>query len=47
MWVCQMCTTKLVGDLKNGAGVVATHQWELSQLGGDISGAPGLRVPMR
>ena len=35
-WVCQMCTTKAVGVLKHGAGVVATHQWELSELGGEI-----------
>ncbi|EDL10467.1 mCG59678, partial [Mus musculus] len=25
-WVCQMCTTKAVGDLKHGLGVVVTHQ---------------------
>ena len=28
-----MCTTKAVGDLKHGAGVVVTHQWEPSELG--------------
>lgn len=42
-----MCTTKAVEDLKHGAGVVATHQWELSKLGGDVSGALGHRVSMR
>ena len=35
-WVCQMCTTKVMGDLKHGAGMVATSQWELSELGGEI-----------
>ena len=35
-WVCQMCTTKAMGDLKHRAGVVMTCQWELSELGGDI-----------
>jgi hypothetical protein len=25
-----------VGDLKHGAGVVAAHQWELSDLDGEI-----------
>ena len=28
---------KAVGDLKHGADVVITHQWELSELGGEIS----------
>jgi hypothetical protein len=27
-----------VGDLKPGIGVVATHQWELSKLCGDVLG---------
>lgn len=31
-----MCTTKAVGVLNHGAGVVATGQWELSELGGEI-----------
>jgi hypothetical protein len=31
-----MCTTKTVEALKNGAGVVMTHQWELSELDGEI-----------
>ena len=33
--------TKVMGDLKHGAGLVATHQWEVSELGGNISGALG------
>jgi hypothetical protein len=40
-WVCKMCTTNAMGDLKHGAGVVATHQWELRDLGGDSLGALG------
>jgi hypothetical protein len=28
---------KAVGILKNRVGVVVTHQWELSKLGGEIS----------
>jgi hypothetical protein len=32
--------------LKQGAGVVATHHWELSELDGDVLGAPGQRVSM-
>ena len=39
--------TTAVEDLKHGAGVVATSQWELSELGGDILGALGHRVSMR
>ena len=35
-WVCQMCTTKAMGDLKCGAVMVATCQWELRELGGEI-----------
>ena len=31
-----MYITKVVGDLKHGAGMVATHQWELGKLGGEI-----------
>jgi hypothetical protein len=31
-----MYITKVVGDLKHGAGMVATHQWELSKLDGEI-----------
>ena len=31
-----MCTTKVVEDLKHRAGVVATCQWEPSELGGEI-----------
>ena len=27
---------KAMGVLKHGDGVVATHQWELSELGGEI-----------
>jgi hypothetical protein len=34
----QMCTTKAMGGLKHGAGMVATHQWEFSKLGGEILG---------
>ena len=30
------CSTKAVGDLKHGVGVVVTHQWEPSELGGEI-----------
>jgi hypothetical protein len=36
VWVCQMCTTKAMGELKHGVGMVTTCQWELSELGGDI-----------
>jgi hypothetical protein len=35
-WVCLMCTTKAMGVLEHGAGVVATHQGELSKLGREI-----------
>ena len=31
-----MCTTKAMGVLKHGVGVVVTHQWEPSKLGGEI-----------
>ena len=34
-WVCQMCTTKAMGDLKHGVGMVTTRQWEPSELGGE------------
>ena len=27
---------KAMGVLKHGAGMVGTHQWELSELGGEI-----------
>ena len=30
-----------MGDLKHGTGVVTTHQWELSELGGDVFGSSG------
>ena len=42
-----MCTTKAVGDVKDEVGIVVTCQWELSELGGDVLGAPGQRVSMR
>jgi hypothetical protein len=29
-----MCTTRAMGDLKHGFGVVKTHQWEPIELGG-------------
>ena len=32
----EMCTTKAMGVLKHGAGVVVTCQWELSNLGEEI-----------
>jgi hypothetical protein len=35
-WQSMVCTTKTVGDLKQGAGMVTTHQWEPSKLGGEI-----------
>ena len=35
-WVCQMCITKAMGDLKLRAGVVVTCKWEPSKLGGNI-----------
>ena len=38
-----MCTTKAMGDLKHRASVVTTRQWELSELGGDVFGAPSQR----
>jgi hypothetical protein len=31
-----MCTTNAMGVLMHGAGVVTTHQWEFSYLGGEI-----------
>ena len=34
--VCVRCITKAVGNLKYGADMVATHQWEPSKLGGEI-----------
>jgi hypothetical protein len=46
-WVCQRVTTKAMGDLKHRVGMVVTRQWEPSELGGDVSGAPGQRVSMR
>jgi hypothetical protein len=30
------CTTKAMGDLKHGVGMVMTHQWQASELGGEI-----------
>jgi hypothetical protein len=36
-----------VGVSKHGAGVVMIHQWELSKLGGDISGALGQWISTR
>ena len=36
VWVCLIYNTKTMGDLKHGAGVVMTSQWELSELGGEI-----------
>jgi hypothetical protein len=45
--VCLMCTTKAVGDLKHGAGMVTTRQWKISELGGDIWEAPSQRVSTR
>jgi hypothetical protein len=44
-----MCTQKgrWGGVLKYGFGVVATHQWELSKLGGEVSEALGQRVSTR
>ena len=32
------CATKVMGNLKHGAGVVTTHQWEPSELGGENFG---------
>jgi hypothetical protein len=31
-----MCTTKTVGTLKHGVGMVTTHQWELREMSGEI-----------
>ena len=36
VWVFQMCITKAMGVLKHGSDMVVTHQWELSELGGEI-----------
>jgi hypothetical protein len=36
VWVCQILTTKAVGVLKHRPGVVLTHEWELTELGGEI-----------
>ena len=36
VWVCLMFSAKAVGLLKLGVGMVATHQWEVSELGGEI-----------
>ena len=36
VWVCQMCTTKTMRDLKHRVDVVVTHQWELSKLDKEI-----------
>jgi hypothetical protein len=35
------------GNLKHRDDMVATHQWELSELDGDVSGAPSQRDSMR
>jgi hypothetical protein len=35
MAVGQMCTIKVVGDLKHGVGMVTTHQWEPSKVAGE------------
>jgi hypothetical protein len=35
-WVRLMFTTKAMGALKHGAGMVTTQQWEPSELGGEI-----------
>jgi hypothetical protein len=42
-----MGTTKAVGVLKHRVGVVMTHQWGPSELGGDLLGAPGQRISTR
>ena len=47
VWVCLRCTTKAVGDLKHRVGMLTTHRWELSELGGDVLGALGQRVSTR
>ena len=31
-----MCTIKVMEDLKHGVGMVMTHQWKPSMLGGKI-----------
>jgi hypothetical protein len=31
-----MCTTKVMGVLNHGAGVVVTYQWELTEVGRKI-----------
>ena len=36
-----------LGVLKYEDGMVTTNQWELSELGRDVSGAPGQRVSVR
>lgn len=44
-WACLIFTPhKAVGVLKYETGVVATCQWERSELGGDVSRAPDQRV---
>ena len=35
-WICQMCTTKAVEDLKHRTDMVATCDWEFSELHGEI-----------
>ena len=35
-WVCLRCSTKAMGDLKHRVGMVATRQWEPSELCGEI-----------
>ena len=34
--VCKKYTQKVPGNLKHGAGIIVTHQWELSKPGGEI-----------
>jgi hypothetical protein len=36
VWVCLMCTTMAIGALMHGTDVVTIHQWESSELGGEI-----------
>jgi hypothetical protein len=39
-----MRTTKAMGVLKHRAGMITTHQWEFSEVSGNVSGALGQRV---
>jgi hypothetical protein len=38
VWACLMCTSKALGDLKHGAGMVMTYQRETNDQGGEILG---------